>query len=64
MVYMDDNQEYFTVMPKETWLDFSKKLETCLTDISASPWMSTERTELIIFTPEHEAGLTREISFW
>jgi hypothetical protein len=58
--YADDTQVYIAILPKETWLDVSKKLEACLADIST--WMSAnmlklnqEKTELIIFNPKHRS---------
>ena len=46
--YADDTQIYMAIMPKPTWSDVARKLETCLTDIST--WMSEneENTELIM----------------
>ncbi|KAK2159884.1 hypothetical protein LSH36_144g05035 [Paralvinella palmiformis] len=53
-------------MPKTTWPDVAKKLETCLADIST--WMSAnmlklneEKTELIIFNPKHQVRMTEEL---
>ena len=55
----DDTQVYIVILPKEIWLDVSKKLETCLADIST--WtsvnmfkLSHEKTELIILNPEYK----------
>jgi exonuclease III len=57
--YADDTQVYIGIMPNEKWVDVSKKLEACLTDISV--WMSAnmlmlnqEKTEFIIFKPKHQ----------
>jgi len=53
-------------MPKTTWSDVAKKLETSLADIST--WMSAnmlklkeEKTELISFNPKHQVGIKEEL---
>ena len=55
--YAYDTQAYIAILPKQIWLDVSKKLEACLANIST--WMSAnmnkEKTELIIFNPKHKS---------
>ena len=60
---MDNSQVYLGIMPNETRVDASTKLESCLADIDA--WMSAnieklnqEKSELIIFKPKHELKVT------
>ena len=63
--YADDTQLYIVILPKGTWLEVSKKLVACLTDIST--WMSAnilklnqEKTELAIFDPKYQSSMMFE----
>ena len=56
--YADDTQLYLVFEPFENWIDISKRLEDCLTDISS--WMCSnmlklneDKTEVMLFAPKH-----------
>ena len=56
--YADDTQLYLVFEPLETWVDISKRLEDCFTDISS--WMCSnmlklneDNTEVMLFAPKH-----------
>ena len=57
--YADDTQLYLVFEPLENWIDISKRLEDCLTDISS--WMCSnmlklneDKTEVMFFAPKHQ----------
>ena len=56
--YTDDTQLYLVFEPLENWIDISKRLEDCLTEISS--WMCSNmlklnenKTEVMLFAPKH-----------
>ena len=56
--YADDTQVYLVIKPLDNWKNISRRLETCLSDVSVL--MSSNilklnqgKTELIVFTPKH-----------
>jgi hypothetical protein len=56
--YADDTQLYLVFEPLENWIDISKRLEDCLTDISS--WMCSnmlklneDKTEVMLFATKH-----------
>jgi hypothetical protein len=57
--YADDTQVYLVIKPLYNWKNISRRLETCLSDVSV--WMSSNilklnhnKTELIVFAPKPE----------
>ena len=67
--YVDNIQVYIAILLKETRLDVSKNLETCLVDISN--WVSAnmlklikKKTQLITFNPKYKSRrMTEDIQF-
>ena len=60
-----DIQVYIPILPEETWLDVSEKMEACLAAINI--WtcakklnLNREETELIIFNPHHQSRRINE----
>jgi len=64
--YADDTQVYLVIKPLDNWKNISRRLETCLSDVSV--WMSStmlklnqDKSELIVFAPKHRV---KEFSEW
>ena len=59
--YADDTQVYLVIKPLDNWKNISRRLETCLSDVSVlmSSTMlklNQDKTELIVFAPKHHVN--------
>jgi hypothetical protein len=64
---LDDTQLYLVFEPLENWIDISKRLEDCLTDISS--WMCSnmlklneDTTEIMLFAPKEQTNVLQAFS--
>jgi hypothetical protein len=56
--YADDTQVYLVINPLDNWKNISRRLETCLSDVSVLMSsnmlkLNQDKTELIVFAPKH-----------
>jgi hypothetical protein len=56
--YADDTQVYLVIKPLDNWKNISRRLETCLSDVSVLMSsnmlkLNQDKTELIVFAPKH-----------